>query len=592
MHRIFRTTVLLCLPCLVYSGLLQAQSDLLVPDDYATVQEAIDSATAGDTVRIGPGTYSENLVIDGVNVNLRGDETARVILESGETGDAGTILTISGVDDVTIRNLTFARGETAVSVDTSSGVHINNNVLFLGDAGTALSIAGDISGEIRITNNTFVNNDIAISSEASANLPVLVNNVFSGNNTTLESGNGIDDVSYSCYATGENQITGDENSVEGNVNFANPGVLDFHLNTGSACIDLNPDIQDVIDETDSDAGAYGGELAEPNPFPPQELIATPDNNPADYSIQLDWQPNNSYLLKYYKVYYGSGQSGTYNGNDAESSTGGQLTSPVHVDSGHSITLQNLTDPATPPEAPVLTLSPGFGQIRADWSEVSGANSYIVHWGMNSTDENRVETGDATTYLISGLENGTTYRVEVSARKQSRYYLAVSAVSTSKIDNPDNEEIESALSGEVEVAMGDPMESPRSNTESGIPEEVVPYPSLPDQGDSRCFIATSAYGSANAADVMTLRHFRDTYLLPYAAGRAFVATYYRHSPALADWLDRHPGLKPAVRLALKPVVWLAISLPYASPLRLGLLLLPPGLLLVYRYNRRKDPDQNL
>lgn len=76
------------------------------------------------------------------------------------------------------------------------------------------------------------------------------------------------------------------------------------------------------------------------------------------------------------------------------------------------------------------------------------------------------------------------------------------------------------------------------------------------GDSRCFIATAAYGSAYASDVMELRRFRDRYLLTNPAGRAFVMTYYRLSPPFADTIRRHPLLRKLVRVGLTPYVALA------------------------------------
>lgn len=47
------------------------QCDIVVPEDYGTVQEAVDDANSGDAICIRPGTYPENVTVD-VDVTLQG----------------------------------------------------------------------------------------------------------------------------------------------------------------------------------------------------------------------------------------------------------------------------------------------------------------------------------------------------------------------------------------------------------------------------------------------------------------------------------------------------------------------------------------
>jgi hypothetical protein len=73
------------------------------------------------------------------------------------------------------------------------------------------------------------------------------------------------------------------------------------------------------------------------------------------------------------------------------------------------------------------------------------------------------------------------------------------------------------------------------------------------GGGGCFIATAAYGSPMASEIQILRTFRDQHLLNNRMGRLFVNTYYRYSPAAADWVSQSDSRRAVVRAMLAPVV---------------------------------------
>jgi C1A family cysteine protease len=72
------------------------------------------------------------------------------------------------------------------------------------------------------------------------------------------------------------------------------------------------------------------------------------------------------------------------------------------------------------------------------------------------------------------------------------------------------------------------------------------------GGGGCFIATAAFGSALEPRVVTLREFRDLYLLPSSSGRAFVELYSTLSPPMADLIAADEGLRAGARAVLAPI----------------------------------------
>ena len=69
----------------------------------------------------------------------------------------------------------------------------------------------------------------------------------------------------------------------------------------------------------------------------------------------------------------------------------------------------------------------------------------------------------------------------------------------------------------------------------------------------CFIATAAYGSPLAQEVVLLQNYRDAYLTGNLLGEKFIQVYYRFSPGLAQLISRHTLLKYVARLALTPLI---------------------------------------
>ncbi|MDY6881832.1 MAG: fibronectin type III domain-containing protein [Thermodesulfobacteriota bacterium] len=140
----------------------------------------------------------------------------------------------------------------------------------------------------------------------------------------------------------------------------------------------------------------------------------------------------------------------------------------------------------------------------------------------------------------------------------------------------------------------------SAVQAGYAPQYVDSPDAVNEtgGKSGCFIATAAYGSLFEKHVRILRQFRDVYLLKNGLGRAFVNSYYRHSPPVADFIAKHEGMRFAVRCYLAPIVGMSYVALHTSPLEKALLcllifsLLAEGFIIIRRWKGPRQANREL
>jgi fibronectin type 3 domain-containing protein len=146
-----------------------------------------------------------------------------------------------------------------------------------------------------------------------------------------------------------------------------------------------------------------------------------------------------------------------------------------------------------------------------------------------------------------------------------YYMIVALTEYNPSACPSNTSgycLQQALQFADQVTVSAPGESSGGTSTSST--------SATSAGGGGCFIATAAFGSYLAPQVMVLRHFRDEHLQTNALGRAFVRFYYRHSPPIADFIRQHETLRMVVRWLLTPILY-AVSHPLAAAGLLSLLI---------------------
>jgi hypothetical protein len=86
-----------------------------------------------------------------------------------------------------------------------------------------------------------------------------------------------------------------------------------------------------------------------------------------------------------------------------------------------------------------------------------------------------------------------------------------------------------------------------------PNAIKHFLKQAQDGKGRCFIATSAFSSDLAPEVIILQNFRDDFLLKSEVGTCFVNLYYKASPPLARFLDKTVLFKPLVRACLRGLI---------------------------------------
>jgi len=293
---------------------------ITVPDDYPTIQAAIDAAEVGYTVKVLPGTYNEDITLkSGVKVIGSGYDNTAIVgsnqtvtatdvnnaqLEGFTIKNEGkiSILISGGAPEISHNHIIINDGGTGIQIDNAATAFIHNNVvnqnnsasnqeisygntvaygIFISDAkpkvtnnllhnlsGEGIYIVGEQAAETQIINNTVVGSGydgIWCHKKASAHIRnnILVNNEGVGIAAT-----------YGCvpevfFNNVWNNQWGEYNGIpspDASNLSADPlfEASGFHLTPGSSAIDTgDPDATYYdADGSRNDMGAYGGPLGQ------------------------------------------------------------------------------------------------------------------------------------------------------------------------------------------------------------------------------------------------------------------------------------------------------------------------------------------
>jgi parallel beta-helix repeat protein len=151
------------------------QKTIYVPTDYATIQEAINHASLGDTIFVYNGSYHEHVTIDR-SVSLVGQDMTTTIIDGDNTGTAVTIIQ----SNVNLTGFTLQHsGSTYWGITLGSGASYNSitrNIVRNNSAGVQIN---QFANNNSIIQNDLIDNQVygvRLNSQSSSNL-VSENNV-------------------------------------------------------------------------------------------------------------------------------------------------------------------------------------------------------------------------------------------------------------------------------------------------------------------------------------------------------------------------------------------------------------------------------
>ena len=234
------------------------QRVIWVPDDYETIQGAIDASEDGDTVRVRAGVYYEGLRMMGKNIWLESEDGPEETIIIGENRNDGVrVVDQEDWQRTSIRGFTITSEYTCVQIQRHSGLTILNCIM-IGTWDNHGIWSGQGNFLIRNCIIDFV--DLGLNTDYSFGF--ISNTIIINCNVGFrKAGRWEEWVTYGwdLFWNNQSNYSPGMSPRESDV-FADPLFIDdsYQLRNNSPAIDAgNPEILD-LDGTRSDIGVYGG----------------------------------------------------------------------------------------------------------------------------------------------------------------------------------------------------------------------------------------------------------------------------------------------------------------------------------------------
>ncbi|HEC94646.1 MAG TPA: hypothetical protein ENI45_01610, partial [Thermoplasmatales archaeon] len=178
---------------------------IVVPDDYPTIQDAVDASSPGDTLTVRDGFYKENVVVDKPYLTIKSENgSENCIVKAADTHEAvfSIYAAHTNLNGFTVTGATYADG---VYVFRSDFCSISNNNISDNNKSSRIGCGINLvySSNNRVSNNIISKNVCGISLYSSNNNEIFFNNIISNHASSID-----------CWGSSNNNIS--NNTISNN----------------------------------------------------------------------------------------------------------------------------------------------------------------------------------------------------------------------------------------------------------------------------------------------------------------------------------------------------------------------------------------
>jgi len=511
-----------------------------VPGDFSTIQEAIDVAQPGDTVRVQAGEYDGFLVIGKTDLSIIGEDGAVVTtgdlvsINRGPIEDAWTMAAVKDSQSINIQGIDFdgaglseldgyrevvvgiayvnSTGRISdLAVDNTTGTELGVGVAVIGDAGTPSGGYGS-PADVRLAQVTITNSMAGVIIwDAAADLDgcFIAGMQPNGGFGIMYRGVGIvvgipgEDWRGPSTARVKGSTISDNNDI--GIYVCDDSILEAHFNNivDNALFGVLNDGGQRVDATHNWWGHADG------PFPPRANAVSDD---VDF---IPWVPSPTVTETV--------TDGTVDARD-------EADTEVEVKGTATVTITRyLADPSADVVVSLMT--------QGEYVDIYPVGKWI---DVYVPDVWQLEELQIKLYYTAD---------ELGEFREFERHL--------RLFWWDGTEWVQCSDSGINTAAGYIWAKIRTDTTPSLTDlEGTPFGGYgsPPPVPGWCLIATAAYGTDAAEEIDILREFRDTVLMRNTPGAGLVSLYYRTSPPVAGFISQNEVLRTAVRVGfVDPIV---------------------------------------